>query len=70
MTKEWKKNMLVVIVILLISMVVMVSATVIFSPGKIPFPYEPNQIVGKKLGGVQISSKGLSVCDNDSKCPS
>lgn len=53
----------VVVYLVLLALGLGVTLAVNFSPSKIPFPYEPNQIVGKKLGGVSIEATDFMLVD-------
>ena len=48
-----KRSVFLMFVFMLIVGVVLATN---FSPGKIPFPYDQGQIVGKKLGGVMVEA--------------
>jgi len=58
-----RKRIVLLMGMILVFASIVVSASIIFSPGKIPFPYEPNQIVGKKLGGVSIEATDFMIVD-------
>ena len=51
------------LLVIAIALAVGTALAINFSPGKIPFPYDQGQIVGKKLGGVQIEATEFMLVD-------
>ena len=51
------------IVVLMVMTIVSIAVAINFSPSKIPFPYDQNQIIGKHLGGIQIEAEDFMIVD-------